>query len=220
MTNQFDALNNLTSADEEKIEQQIREYFEETDMPQDEVEKRVALGIDLNKVFRNLFILMATAEIIDELENKRDTFADYAYSGYIDAMQENGYDVDPEGTGYIELYSKSRCKEIVDTAILHKADSFYGSLDHSILISEDESSAVVNYYDQLSAISSGMRNKTWVTMNDNRVRHSHTLLDGKTIGIYQPFTVGNYQMMFPCDRSLGASMKEIANCRCFIEYSK
>lgn len=219
MTNQFDALNNLTSADEEDIERQIREYFEETEMPQEEVEKRVALGIDLNKVFRNLFILMATAEIIDELENKRDTFADYAYSGYIDAMQENGYDVDPEGTGYIELYSKSRCKEIVDTAILHKADSFYGSLDHSILISEDESSAVVNYYDQLSAISSGMKYKTWITMQDKNVRHSHNLLDGRTIGIYEPFHAQGGDMMFPMDVSLGVNKREIYNCRCFLEYS-
>lgn len=219
MTNQFDALNNLTSADEEDIERQIREYFEETEMPQEEVEKRVALGIDLNKVFRNLFILMATAEIIDELENKRDTFADYAYSGYIDAMQENGYDVDPEGTGYIELYSKSRCKEIVDTAILHKADSFYGSLDHSILISEDESSAVVNYYDQLSAISSGMKYKTWVTMQDKNVRHSHNLLDGRTIGIYEPFHAQGGDLLFPLDVSLGVNRREIYNCRCFLEYS-
>lgn len=219
MINSFDSLNNLTSVDEEKIEQQIREYFEETDMPQDEVEKRVALGIDLNKVFRNLFILMATAEIIDELENKRDTFADYAYSGYIDAMQENGYDVDPEGTGYIELYSKSRCKEIVDTTILHKADSFYGSLDHSILISEDESSAVVNYYDQLSAISSGMKYKTWITMQDKNVRHSHNLLDGRTIGIYEPFHAQGGDMMFPMDVSLGVNKREIYNCRCFLEYS-
>ena len=219
MLSGIDSLNNLTSADEEDIERQIREYFEETEMPQEEVEKRVALGIDLNKVFRNLFILMATAEIIDELENKRDTFADYAYSGYIDAMQENGYDVDPEGTGYIELYSKSRCKEIVDTAILHKADSFYGSLDHSILISEDESSAVVNYYDQLSAISSGMRYKTWITMQDKNVRHSHNLLDGRTIGIYQPFHAQGGDMMFPMDVSLGVNKREIYNCRCFLEYS-
>ena len=219
MVNNFDALNNLTQADEEDIERQIREYFEETDMPQDEVEKRVALGIDLNKVFRNLFILMATAEIIDELENKRDTFVDYAYSGYIESMQDNGYDVDPEGTGYIELYSKSRCKEIVDTAILHKADSFYGSLDHSILISEDESSAVVNYYDQLSAISTGMKYKTWITMQDKNVRHSHNLLDGKTIGIYEPFHAQGGDMMFPMDVSLGVNKREIYNCRCFLEYS-
>lgn len=219
MLNGFDSLNNLTSADEEDIERQIREYFEETDMPQDEVEKRVALGIDLNKVFRNLFILMATAEVIDELENKRDTFADYAYSGYIDAMQDNGYDVDPTGTGYIELYSKSRCKEIVDTAILHKADSFYGSLEHSMLISEDESSAVVNYYDQLSAISSGMKYKTWITMQDKNVRHSHNLLDGQTIGIYQPFHLQGGDMMFPMDVSLGVNKREVYNCRCFLEYS-
>ena len=219
MKQNFDSLNNLTSADEEKIQEQIREYFEETEMPQEEVEKRVALAIDLNKVFRNLFILMATAEILDELESRSNEFADYAYSGYIESMQNNGYNVYPEGTGYIELYSKDRCKEIVDTAILHKADAFYGSLDHSILISEDESCAVTNYYDQLQAIAEGMRHKTWITMQDDKVRHTHRVLNGKTIGIYQPFQVGNYQMLFPCDRSLNASQKEIANCRCFLEYS-
>ena len=67
-------------------------------------------------------------------KERSNEFVDYAYSGYIESMQENGYNVYPEGTGYIELYSKDRCKEIVDTAILHKADAFYGSLDHSILI--------------------------------------------------------------------------------------
>ena len=220
MKQNFDSLNNLTSADEEKIQEQIREYFEETDMPQDEVEKRVGLAIDLNKVFRNLFILMATAEILDELESRSNEFADYAYSGYIESMQENGYNVYPEGTGYIELYSKDRCKEIVDTAILHKADSFYGSLDHSILISEDESSAVVNYYDQLSAISSGMKYKTWITMQDKNVRHSHNLLDGRTIGIYEPFHAQGGDMMFPMDVSLGVNKQEIYNCRCFLQYSK
>lgn len=215
----IDALNNLTNADEDEIAEEIRRWFEETPLPQDRVDKRVSLAIDLEKLFRNLFILMITAEMIDELENKQSYFEDYAFSGYIGAMKDNGYDVDESSMGYIELYAKTRSKEIVDTAILRKADAFYGSLEHSIAIGQDESSAVVNYEEQLQAIVENKKHKTWVTMQDSKVRHSHSVLDGKTIGIYQAFDVGNYQMLFPCDASLGASIKEIANCRCFLEYS-
>ncbi len=215
----IDALNNLTSADEDEIAEEIRQWFEETPLPQDRVDKRVSLAIDLEKSFRNLFILMITAEAIDELENKQSYFEDYAFSGYIGAMQDNGYDVDESSMGYIELYAKTRSKEIVDTAILRKADAFYGSLQHTIAIGQDESSAVVNYEEQLQAIASGHSFKTWVTMHDAKVRHTHRTLDGKTIGIFQPFSVGKYQMLFPCDASSGASQKEIANCRCFLEYS-
>lgn len=215
----IDALNNLTNADEDEIAEEIRRWFEETPLPQDRVDKRVSLAIDLEKSFRNLFILMITAEMIDELENKQSYFEDYAFSGYIGAMQDNGYDVDESSMGYIELYAKTRSKEIVDTAILRKADAFYGSLQHTIAIGQDESSAVVNYEEQLQAIVSGYSFKSWVTMHDAIVRHTHRTLDGKTIGIFQPFSVGKYQMMFPCDASLGASQKEIANCRCFLEYS-
>ena len=223
MTGSMDALNNLTSVDEDDVQRQIREYFEEMDLDETEIEKRIGLAIDLEKDFRNLFILMLTAEIIGEsLESRSGDFADYAYHDYTDAMIDNGYSNDEyySGLGYVEQYAKSRCKEIVDTAILHKADSYYFSLKHSIAIGEDEANAVGNYQREQMAIAQGYKYKTWVTMRDKRVRHSHELVDGKTISIFKAFTVGNGQMMFPCDRSLGISMKEIANCRCVCEYSR
>lgn len=216
----IDSLNNLTTENEDDIEKQIREYFEETDLPEKEIEKRIGLALDIEKAFRDVFILMVVAEMANELESKSDTFVDKAYEGYLGAMADNDYPVDSTGYGYIEQYARTRCKEIVDTAILHKADSFYGSLDHSIAIGEDEGMAIGNYYDQLNAIANNYHYKTWVTMHDKKVRHTHELVDGKTIGIFQPFTVGNYQMMFPLDASLGASQKEIANCRCICQYSK
>lgn len=220
MLNSMDALNNLTTEDHSEIEDKIRRYFEETDMPEKEIEKRVGFAVDIERVFRDVFILMIVAELADELESKAESFSEQAYNGYIESMESNGFPVDSTGYGYIEQYARSRCKEIVDTAILHKADEYYGTLDHTIAIGEDESMAVANYFDQLQAIAENNKYKTWVTMQDSRVRHSHSLLNGKTIGIFQPFNVGSHLMMFPCDRSLGAPTKEIANCRCFLQYSK
>ena len=44
-------------------------------------------------------------------------------------------------------------------------------------------------------------------------------VDGKTISIFRPFTVGESTMMFQLDQSLGASLREICRCRCVCKYS-
>lgn len=223
MIDRFDALNNLTSADDEEIKEQITQYFEEMELDEEEVEKRIGLAVDIEKGFRNLFILMLTAEIVGEaLEDRRDDFIDFVYHDYMDAMIDNGYSNDTyySGVGYIEQYARTRCTEVVDTAILHKADDYYFTVEHSLAIGEDEGNAVGNYYREQMMIARGMRYKTWVAMKDNRVRHTHERVDGRTIGIFEAFTVGNSQLMFPCDKSLNASQKEIANCRCVLHYSK
>lgn len=216
----IDSLNNLTTEDESEVEEQIRQWFEETDLPEKEIEKRIGFAVDLERVFRDVFILMIVAEMAGELESKADEFSNKAYDGYIQSMDDNGFPTDKTGNGYIELYAKTRCKDIVDTAILHKADAFYGTLEHTIAISEDEGMAVGNYYEQLDMISVGMKYKTWITMRDKNVRHSHELMDGKTIGIFQPFHLQGGDMMFPMDRSLNCNPREVYNCRCICEYSK
>ena len=219
MLSGIDSLNNLTSDNEYEIEEKIRKYFEETDLPTDEIEKRIGFALDIERVFRDVFILMIASEMYGELESKADEFATTAYEGYIGAMENNGYPVDPTGMGYVEQYARSRCKEIVDTAILHKADAFYGTLEHTIAIGEDESMAVGNYQREQLAIAQGYTQKTWVTCSDDRVRESHRLVDGQTIGIFQPFHLKGGQMMFPLDSSLGVNKREIYGCRCICEYS-
>lgn len=217
-----DSLNNLTTEDNELIQKQIREYFEEMELPEEEIEKRIGFATDIEKAFRNLFILMLGADMLgNDISSKSSDYADYVYRRVQDKMVEYDYSKQSgyEAYGYVEQYEKQRCKEIVDTTILHRADSFYLSTAHSIAIAEDETNAIANYDMEQRAIAQGYTMKTWVTMRDKKVRHTHELCDGKTINIFKAFDVGNYQMMFPCDHSLGASMKEIANCRCVIEYS-
>lgn len=60
----------------------------------------------------------------------------------------------------------------------------------------------------------------WVTMKDSHVRKTHMAVDNKKISIFDTFKVGNSEMMFPKDQSLGAATKEITGCRCTLRYFK
>lgn len=58
--------------------------------------------------------------------------------------------------------------------------------------------------------------KTWHTMEDERVRHTHRKVDGKTIPVKKKFRVGKYKMDHPGDPAGGP--EENVNCRCYLEY--
>lgn len=61
--------------------------------------------------------------------------------------------------------------------------------------------------------------KTWQATNDRRTRDTHLRLHGETLPYSLPFTsLSGARLMYPMDRSLGASGAEIINCRCNIKY--
>lgn len=60
--------------------------------------------------------------------------------------------------------------------------------------------------------------KTWLTMQDNRVRDSHKAALGQRVPFDKPFQVGQSLLMYPGDTSLGAALKEIIRCRCWVSY--
>lgn len=60
----------------------------------------------------------------------------------------------------------------------------------------------------------GYTRKMWNTMGDSKVRTSHKQAAGQVKLLEEPFVIGDSLMMFPLDTSLGASAKEIVNCRC------
>lgn len=59
---------------------------------------------------------------------------------------------------------------------------------------------------------SGFTRKRWVTMHDDRVRETHAVADGQTVGLDEAFFVGGYPMQHPGDRN--APIGETINCRC------
>lgn len=59
--------------------------------------------------------------------------------------------------------------------------------------------------------------KTWRTVGDKKVRHSHEKANGQSVGLTEFFEVGGYDMMHPRDQR--APIKETANCRCSTVYN-
>ena len=85
-------------------------------------------------------------------------------------------------------------------------------------IAKSEANTFLNYTDYLDAKESGKTKKTWLTMLDDKVRGTHTEVEGRTIDIDESFVVGNSLMKFPHDLSESPDPKEVINCRCSVEY--
>lgn len=58
--------------------------------------------------------------------------------------------------------------------------------------------------------------REWIATKDHRTREWHGAADGQRVGVNEAFTVGGEKLMFPGDRSHGASGWNIYNCRCAV----
>ena len=99
-----------------------------------------------------------------------------------------------------------------------QADSWYISLDRAKFNAENEANTILNRSDFLKAKEAGYTRKRWLTEHDNRVRPTHAEIEGLTIPIDEYFVVGDSIMSYAHDVSHGASVNELANCRCATVY--
>ncbi len=60
----------------------------------------------------------------------------------------------------------------------------------------------------------GVTKHSWLATDDARTRPTHAAANGQVRNIDEPFDVGDSQMMYPLDDSLGAGPEEIIDCRC------
>jgi len=68
-------------------------------------------------------------------------------------------------------------------------------------------------------ISESAVRRTWRDVGNLRVRHSHRIMNGETVGLNEPFrTPTGARLMFPGDTSLGAPASETVRCRCDVNY--
>lgn len=58
----------------------------------------------------------------------------------------------------------------------------------------------------------GVQQQQWVSMRDSKVRDTHAEADGQIVDVGSPFSVGGYDLMYPCDPD--GPPEETANCRC------
>ena len=117
--------------------------------------------------------------------------------------------------------SKTTTASVFNAAIQpesSQADSWYISLDRAKFNAENEANTILNRSDFLKAKEAGYTRKRWLTEHDNRVRPTHAEIEGLTIPIDEYFVVGDSIMSYAHDVSHGASVNELANCRCATVY--
>lgn len=87
--------------------------------------------------------------------------------------------------------------------------------NRSEVIARTETIAAANAGGDFAARSTGLPlKKEWIATRDDRTRDDHWEVNGKTVGMDDPFVVGGDRLMFPGDSSLGAGPGNVINCRC------
>ena len=110
-------------------------------------------------------------------------------------------------------------EEIVEQMMEDEAvDEYWLSIKRAMNIAYSEANTFFNYTDYVEAKSRGYQYKTWRTMNDPKVRDTHEEADGQTVGIDEPFIIGNSEMRFPHDWESDPDPREVINCRCAVDY--
>ena len=123
--------------------------------------------------------------------------------------------VDAVYRGYADRISK----QIHESTMRNKdKDAYFLSEDRATLIGEDESNALCGYDELQEAYSVGKSKKTWHTVGDKAVRDTHRAVDGKTVPLDKPFSVGGVEMMVPRDPEVDAP-EETSGCRCWLTFS-
>lgn len=87
------------------------------------------------------------------------------------------------------------------------------SQDRAERIAMNETNVIHNYLHHMKLKETQITH-TWDATLDEFTRPHHFEADGLTVPIDEPFVIYGERMMFPGDDSLGATAKNLINCRC------
>lgn len=198
----FDETNKLRS-------EPYEDYFGVMEITDKQKERRIRLAEQLEDGFLYVLSLIAIQKASNTIN-----------WGFIALQFENVYMEALKGIedDYLTSYVQMMSRQLADSTERHIDDNYYTSFDRARLISENEANTIINHLENQEAIAKGYAKKTWLTMRDKRVRHTHEEVEGVTIPIDEPFIVGGSLMYFPRDTSVMADYDEICNCRCSLKY--
>lgn len=208
----------------------IEQYFDDMELTEEQKQKRVSFAYRMEDVIAFILAILQTEwsyGVVDKIGIKNRLYGEYR------ELVANFTDVDD----YLQTHILKMADEIIDTTfkglekeeVLFDYGVFIGattsvikeyllSVDRARLIAETEANSIFNYAEFNEAKRQGYTKKQWQTELDGKVRKTHRMAEGEIVDIDEPFNVGNSQMLFPHDESLGASAEEIVNCRCTIKY--
>lgn len=87
------------------------------------------------------------------------------------------------------------------------------SQDRAARIAMNETNVIHNYLHHMKLRETQITH-TWDATLDEFTRPHHFEADGLTVPIDEPFVIAGERMLFPGDDSLGATAKNLINCRC------
>ena len=217
--------------EEEEVKERslpYREYFGDMYLEPEEKERRIQMADDLEIIYLFLFAwaLNNGGIVNDEItyshvyKTMEDKYWDIIEPYLVDEQRriQLSSERQDELEDSTKNYISRQTRHVVDNTDKHFEDDYFTSPDRARMATENQINAIANDQEMLEAIEFGYTSKTWVTMEDNRVRDTHIEVGGMTLPISEPFMVGDSLLMFPGDDSLGASEEELANCRCHAEY--
>lgn len=203
----MDRLNNLKTQ-YPKID--LSEWFDEMDIPEADKRKRLELSEKIYDVFEWLFMMVLLTDTLNDVLD---------YDSLVEGVRRRLEDIVDIDIEYVAKHLESAIYEYVSVTLDHRDDDYYLSPQRASEIAADEAHTIETYGELEEAEESGYLYKVWKTMRDRKVRHTHAVLDDKKIPIDELFTVGNHKMICPKDTTNGADLREVAGCRCWLEYA-
>lgn len=182
---------------------EYEEYFSKMYVSEEGLIKRVSTALILDNR-----ILDALAKLERQgYKNIQETY-ERMYAAYMDTLD----DLEDADEEYLEQRAIQFAEEVTKSTYkgLQSGKSPF-TADRAVNAAKSESNVINNYRDYSQ--NKGKTKKTWVTMLDDRVRDSHVVMEGKTIGIDDIFIVGTSKLRFPCDTMYDPDPSEIINCR-------
>lgn len=219
-TTTFEKLNEIAGKKKQK-HIDIDRYFDEMELPELDAEMRKQYARRMDEILfaiLALLFMMLKRNVYDNIPAIKNKLADDLLR-----LTEEFTPPDTAMQDYIYRYSENFIQVTVLKAQLYTDDqeeklAYWFSEDRSIYNAENEANTIFNYDDFRIAKEQGMTQKQWLTMRDERVRETHSHIDGTIIPIDAFFRVGDSLMRFPKDTEFCDDISEIANCRCYARY--
>ena len=159
----------------------------------------------------DIYILMVLEADKDLASNKEVAAKAKRFADYIEDTTEKTYQ-NAVGNERFEL-SRQMGISMLEEDIPDSISKVLSS-ERALEIACNEANWIYNCIQHDNLVKSGQATHTWLSQEDERVRPTHAKADKQTVPINEPFTVGEYYLMFPGDDSLGAPAKETIMCRC------
>lgn len=164
----------------------------------------------------NEFVTKLTYIINNRAEEQAKNILKTSSDKYFEKAKRFVEEIEKEGIAFDSVEDKykaisNKVKADMDSEIEFRAE----------MIAITETQNIAENTKQLSIeVNAGIGNvptKVWVAILDEKTRNAHAMADFQDRPYDKPFDVMGEQLMFPGDTSLGASKKNVINCRCSSE---